>query len=88
MLMKPLYYLEFAQSIDENDRIIPARKFKWFTFSYKNTAYEDIEDCRIQRIRFQNVLNRFVVRVKKANPIKNISIRINSKKDNDMWIIR
>lgn len=85
--MKPLYYLEFAQSIDENDHIIPAQKFEWHTFLYKNTAYEDIEACRIQRIRFQNALNRFVVRVKKANPIKNISIRINSTKKNNIWII-
>jgi len=85
--MKPLYYLEFAQSIDENGHIIPVRKFKWHTLSYENTAYEDIETCKIQRIRYQNILNKFVVRVKKANPIKNISIRLNSTKKNNMWII-
>lgn len=74
--MKTLYYLEFAQSVDDNNKIIPAKKLHWYTPIYKKVAYEDPETCLHERYDIQENLKRWVVRVAKAKFFKNIHIRI------------
>ena len=75
--MKPLYYLEFAQSVDESGNRIPATDFKWFVPKNIMIAYEDRDLCDQERIAHQADLTKYVVRVTKASSLKNISIRSN-----------
>ena len=82
--MKPLYYLEFAQSVDNDDNLIPAADFKWFIPKHIMIAYEDRDLCDQERIAHQGKLTKYVVRVKKANKFMNIKIRLNNGSD---WAI-
>jgi hypothetical protein len=79
--MKPLYYLEFAQSVDNNDNLIPATSFKWFTPNHIMIAYEDRDLCDHERFAHQGKLTKYVVRVKKASWFKNLKIRLNNGSD-------
>ena len=85
--MKPLYYLEFAQSV-ENDNIIPAKDMRWQVTPSFKTAWEDPCLCMADRIELQKQLFKWVVRVKKASWFKNICIRLNSLKGNDWILVR
>lgn len=74
--MKPLYYLEFAQSI-KNDNIIPAKDMRWKVVPAFKTAWEDPCLCMADRVDMQKHLTGWIVRMKKASWLKNICIRLN-----------
>ena len=87
--MKPLYYHEFALSVNDNGENIPAKKFKWIVSNHDKIAYEDINMCQITRLQMQELLTHWVVRIKKANIIKNMCIRLTSNRgiNSSNWII-
>lgn len=73
--MKTLYYIEIARSIDDNGKIIPAKKMKWYTPWVHKTAYEDIDTIEEYRYDLQGNLPQRVVRIRKAGWFKNLYIR-------------
>ena len=85
--MKPLYYLEFARSIDSNNNIIDAKKLNWYTPNQYKIMFEDSDFCKRSRIAAQLKLNNHVVRVKKANFFKGLWVRFISEFYDCPWMI-
>lgn len=83
--MKPLYYLKIAQSMDENDRLIPAKSLKWITRTPK-VAWEELDSCNRERMEIQCVAGRYVIKVARAGWMKNIFIRL-SNWLTDEWVV-
>lgn len=77
--MKPLYYLEFARSYENDGTIIPAKKLNWFTIDSFRIGYEDIDTCAHERLSLQKDLTKWIVRIETAGPIMNLFIRICSR---------
>ncbi len=84
--MKPLYYLEFAQSVDSNNNPIPAKKMYWVTPDSVKIAYEDLDVVNQERYRYQESLHKHVVRVRPTGIFKNIVIRL-SDRNGGRWIV-
>ena len=68
--MKSLYYIEIARSIDDNGKIIPAKKMKWYTPWVQKIAYEDIDTVEKYRYDLQENSPQRVVRIRKAGCLK------------------
>lgn len=80
--MKPLYYLEFARSKDDNGQLIPAKELFWYVPSYQKIAYEDPYLCAKARYEAQSDSSKYVVRYRQASWFKNLRIRFS-----DDWVI-
>ena len=85
--MKPLYYLEFAKSVNDDNQPIPAKELKWFTPDSYKIAYTDPQFCEVNRLEIQPNLNNHIVRVAKAGLFKHISILLNEGAWLDSWAI-
>ena len=83
--MKHLYYLETAQSVDENLNPIPAKSLIWTT-RYPKIAWEDAEMCDRERIGIQKILSHHIIRVVRANWFENLFIRMMQRFSGD-WVI-
>ena len=83
--MKPLYYLEFAKSVDENHNPIPAKSLKW-KIRYPKVAWEDVVRCDMERITVQQLSSKHILRVAQAGWLHNIFIRVSTWFSDD-WVI-
>jgi len=84
--MKTLYYLEFAVSVDSDNNPIPAKKMNWVTPNSVKVAYEDPDVAAQERYRYQESLNKHVVRVRSMGVLKNITVRL-SDRNGGRWIV-
>ena len=84
-MMKPLYYLKIARSIDKNSCPIPAKSLKWITMIPK-VAWEELDSCNRERMEIQYIIDRYVIKVARAGWMKNIFIRL-SNWLTDEWVV-
>ena len=86
-MMKPLYYLEFADSIS-NNQPIPANELKWYTPFAHRVAYTDCEVATQHRYNLQKIDNNRIIRVKRAGFFKGLAIRFSSYvEEGSNWVI-
>ena len=85
--MKPVYYLEFAESTC-NRQPIPAKELKWTVPFLSRVAYEDRELANQRRYELQESRDNYIIRVKKASLLKNLAIRLSAYEEDGLgWVL-